>query len=192
MTAGENPFRSARVTGLGFCWPEGGSMAVLMAEWRSAGCRGAVAGAKGNGKSTLLREWMAALAEEGWVCWALRLTEESPRLPRKLAPPVGSDGRPVCAVLDGAEQMGWVDRRRWRRAVRRLQGEIQTCHDPRGARLPVLWTLQAGPAQVEHLLGQLLGGARGRVPESAAELLAAHQGDVRQLLRSLYDRAAGW
>jgi len=185
MTAGQNPFRASRIHALPFLWPQGESWETLEARWREQGFKGALVGSHGNGKSTLLEEWMPRLEARGWSCQLLRLTEEAPRLPAgfRLAP--APAGRRRCLLLDGAEQLGFRGWQRFRRLTRRAEGLILTSHRP--GRLPTLLDFQTDPARLASLLNTLLDGDLSRLPASPAALLAGHHQDVRLVFRHLYD-----
>lgn len=185
MSAGQNPFRASRMHALPFLWPEGESWETLEARWEAHGFRGALIGSHGNGKSTLLNEWIPRLEAKGWSCQPLRLTEEKPRLPAgfRLAP--SPPGRRRCVLLDGAEQLGPLGWLRFRRRIRGADGLLLTAHSP--GRLPTLLEFRTDAARLTRLLETLLDGDLSRLPASPAELLAAHHQDVRLVFRHLYD-----
>lgn len=183
MDAARNPFRASRIESLPFLWPEHECWKTLEERWIRHGRQGALVGMHGNGKSTLLTEWMARLEAEGWDCQVLRLTEEAPRLPRGFCLQPGD--RPRCAVLDGAEQLGPLGWRLWKHRTRRADGRILTSHKP--GLLPTLLRVETDAARLAQLLRQLLEDDVSRLPAPPEQLLREHSGDVREVFRHLYD-----
>ena len=189
MKAGENPFRTSRVHGLPFLWPEGEGWDTLTGRWEAAGFRGALTGPHGNGKSTLLGAWVLRLREGGWEPRVWRLTEEFPCLPADFARQCRDWPVKGVAVLDGAEQMGLWDRWRWRWHTRGAAGMILTNH--KTDMVPTVLRVGTTPAQLLVLLEMLLEGTGVALPPKKPEdLLHMHGGDVREVFRWLYDAVA--
>ena len=182
-----NPFRIQRTDALLFrlqdmTWEQ------LLARLESLHFRGAIVGAKGRGKSTLVRDLDARLQAEGWRINRLRLdtsqrdfsTEQWRSFPRL-------DHRDLI-LLDGAEQLNhW----RWYlflRQARRAGGLIVTSH--RVGLLPTLYQCDSSPQLLQELIAEISEDSKDvlKLEESRArELLSRHGGNVREAFRELYD-----
>lgn len=148
--------------------------------------RGAIVGAHGSGKTTLIEDLGARLVADGLRVHWIRLNDEhravQPELCREHAATLG----PRDAVLvDGAEQLGvrawWVLCLR----VRRAGVFVATTH--RGGRLPTVYRCATSVDLLRQLVAEL--GESISVAEAAA-LHARHRGNIREALRELYDVAA--
>lgn len=180
MLARDNPFSADRIERLlryrleGETWP--GLLARLCAlRWRAA-----IVGPHGSGKTTLLEELTPRLRALGFHPLHLQLNRQRRRLsPRDLK------GR--FLLLDGAEQLSRLSWWRFRFEARAAAGLLITLHRP--ARLPTLLETETSPALLDRLLGEL-------VPDPAAWrhpahlLFTQHEGNIREVLRSLYDLCA--
>jgi hypothetical protein len=93
-------------------------------------------------------------------------------------------------LLDGAEQMSaWS----WRRFVGQCRGAggiLITCH--RAGRLPTLHECRTDEDLVADIVASLLGGRDHPAASDLSELYDRHGGNVREVLRELYDRWAGF
>lgn len=155
-----------------------------LARFRGLGWRAAIAGPHGSGKTTLLEDIAPRLAALGFRPRLLRLDAERQECSHAELRQMSAD-RGAFILLDGAEQMGWMAWRRFSRATLGAQGLLITVH--RASRLPTLLTTRTSPELVEVLLADL-GCERWR--SEARELFARHGGNVREVLRGLYDFAA--
>ncbi|MFT5460797.1 MAG: hypothetical protein ACI9K2_007317, partial [Myxococcota bacterium] len=166
------PFRSARVDALR---PRGVDVPAL---WRTLvqRRRGALVGPTGSGKTTLLEALARHAQSQGWSAVFARADEPLPPLP---------SGPNSFVALDSLECLGPP---RWWAVQLRLRGVsvvAGTVHRP--GRLPTVWTT----APTLELVHQLLADLGTAPPEPlVADLFTRHEGDVRQVLRSLYDLAA--
>jgi hypothetical protein len=168
MQARDNPFRSERIETLRYRF-EGDSWEGLLARLAALGYRAAIVGPHGSGKTTLLEELEARLKAAGFNT---RRT-----LPRR--PDPGD-----ILLLDSA---GLLSPHKWfriRRRATRAHGLVITDH--RSGRLPTLIRCGTSPALLRELVSEL-----GPVPHDLDALHAKHCGDVRRVLRELYDRCAG-
>src|SRR5258706_13451597 len=66
LLARENPFRSARVMGIRYRFPEGFSWASLLRRLQQLGNRAALVGSEGSGKTTLLDQLEPSLIDLGF------------------------------------------------------------------------------------------------------------------------------
>lgn len=188
MRPRDNPFRTGRLERLpyrlpGITWDE------LDARLAASGRRGAIVGAHGTGKTTLLEEWGGRLRGAGWVTRRLRCDAENRSFPRGvLRVWLGRVSSREIILFDGAEQvslpMWWGFRHRSRRAG----GLIITTH--RAGRLPTLIECRTSAELLAELAAELLGGRDPSVPATARDLFERHGGNVREALRAWYDRLA--
>lgn len=187
VRARDNPFRTERTDNLryrapGFDWGD------LMARLEVRGGRGALRGAQGTGKTTLLRELGVRLAGLGLEVRSLRPSLDDRRLAtsqvRELPRGAGSG---TALLLDGADRVGLFE---WWRLVRSAQPAgilVVTTH--REGRLPTLHRCETSAALLSELATELTA-ATELSSVSLVDLFSREQGNVRTALRSLYDRFA--
>jgi hypothetical protein len=186
LRARDNPFAVQRVHAIryrlaGVTWEE------LLESLAALGFRAALVGPHGHGKTTLLEELGARLAERGFRIRTATLRQGERRLGAERSAALFRDPDPRDLLLvDGAEQLDalswWTLRLRGRAAA----GLIVTSHQP--GLLPTLHECRTTPELLAGIVAELAGRADG---EEVAELFARHGGDLRLALRELYDRAAG-
>lgn len=185
MRPRENPFRAQRLDGLSYRFSAGTSADSLLERFFRLGARAAIVGPHGHGKSTLLRALAAALHEQGYEVRRAILRAEAPRLtPAERRNFLAALTPRTVLFLDGAEQLGEA---RWallRLRARRAGGLLITTHRP--GRLPTLFECRTSPELLNELVETL---APGLVPEaSVRELFKGTRGNVRESLRTLYER----
>lgn len=193
MRARDNPFGAQRLLALryrlsGLTWED------LLARLAALGYRAALVGPHGHGKTTLLEELAVRLEGRGFRLRSATLHDGERRLGADQERTLFADlTRRDCLLLDGAEQLNPLS---WRRAERRSRaagGFIVTSH--RAGLLPTLVECRTTPELLGDLVRELVGdGAAGGHPSSLAELCAQlftrHGGNLRDVLRELYDRWA--
>ena len=188
MRARDNPFSTDRVLRVRYRL-DGVGWDTLMTRLVRLNYRAAIVGPKGSGKTTLLEDLTPRLERLGFEPKLLRLDEEHRHLTavaereffRGLGP------RDIV-LLDGAEQMsGW----RWWRFRRRSTGGgglIITSHRP--GLLPTLIESRPTPELLDHVLRELLGSPAPMLQEQGRRLFEECEGNVREVLRGLYDLCA--
>jgi hypothetical protein len=186
LRARDNPFAVQRVHAIryrlaGITWKE------LLERLAALGFRAALVGPHGHGKTTLLEDLGARLAEEGLRVRAATLRQGERRLgPVRSSALFRDPGPRDLLLVDGAEQLDplswWTLRLRSRAAA----GLIVTSHRP--GLLPTLHECRTTPELLAGIVADLSGAADG---EEVAELFTRHGGDLRLALRELYDRSAG-
>lgn len=196
MRPSENPFASHRIEALAFDFPAGLDWRSSLARLERLDYRGAIVGTRGNGKTTLLFELKDRLEARGFDVRLERL--------RPLDSSGGSQGSGAgvffepreCArrwrageilLLDSAGLLGRLDILRLRCLARRARGLVVTSHG--ACWLPTWIECRTTKRQFQALVQQL----SREIPQCERELddlLARHRGNVREALRSLYDRFA--
>jgi hypothetical protein len=187
MIARENPFRTERVHALPYRPPEGG-LEALAERFDAMGRRGALVGPQGSGKTTLLENLVPEIAARGHPVRRIDLDREPGFFDAAIYRPFFESLAPgTVVILDSAEKLG---RWRWRafeRESRRAGGLLITTHNP--GFLPTLLACRASPLLLEELVRELVGADAETLP--LGPLYDLHQGNLRLVLRSLYDLYAG-
>src|SRR5688572_13545638 len=179
MRARDNPFAAERMHAIRYL-PMGWTWEEMLARLATMRNRAAVVGPHGTGKTTFLAGLARQLRERGWHCRSIMLRSDDRRIP--LTEGLGESD---IVIVDGAEQLSPLA---WRRLIwktRRAGGLIISSHAP--GRLPTLLRTAATAEILQHVLRELSIDPAGIECEA---LLRQHGGNVRDLLRELYDRAA--
>jgi molybdopterin-guanine dinucleotide biosynthesis protein len=178
MPARDNPFRSERIGALAFRYPPGCDQHSLLGRLAAFGHRAAIVGPAGSGKTTLSRDLERALGRD-YRIWRVTQRHGDRRLTRHLPQLDVED----YVVLDGAEQLAWVEVQTLRWQARGAGGLLMLSHRPVG--LPTLLATATSQALLDDLIAELVPGRR-----DIAAALAHHGGNVRAALRALYDECA--
>lgn len=187
--ARDNPFRVRRVLRLRYRLDAAGWQRLLD-RFDRLDRRAALVGPQGSGKTTLLEDLEERLEDGGWRLLRLRLSRECRRLSRGEWARVAGAGREVLVTVDGVEQLMWWQRRRLERLSRGAGGLLVTRH--RAGRLPTLHEHRTSPALLTALVADLVGREESaRLEPELVRLFAVHRGNLRDCLRSLYDRWSG-
>ena len=188
LRACDNPFRVGQIHALAYEDPAL-DWDHMLSRLEAQGFRGAIMGAHGRGKSTLLHELGARLEGEGFAIRDVFLNDQSKWSFRDRIRCIQSgelDGQFV--LLDGCEQLGPVAWRQFRWAARRASGLVVTTHRP--GRLETLFECQTSPGLLDALLARLVPQAVPALHEVAHRLYDEHGGDIRAVWFGLYDRCA--
>lgn len=186
MRARDNPFAVQRVHAVRYRLADV-SWEGLLERLAALEFRAALVGPHGHGKTTLLEDLGARLAERGFRVRRATLRQGERRLGAvRSAALFRAPGPRDLLLVDGAEQLDplswWTLRLRSRGAA----GLIVTSHRP--GLLPTLHECRTTPELLAGIVMDLAGTADG---EEIAELFVRHGGDLRLALRELYDRSAG-
>lgn len=188
LPARENPFATDRVLTIRYRPPHG-DWDELLAKLARLDYRAAIVGPEGSGKTTLLEDLAAPLERRDFRVRRLRLSRERPRFDRVALRAFWASLEPRDAILfDGAEQLGRWGWRRFRFRARRAAGLVITSHRPR--MLPTLITCRTSPELLRDIVGELYPTRAAEFNSLLDALYAKHEGNLRLVLRELYDLAA--
>ena len=187
MKARLNPLRSSAWSGLGYHFSAGSSWDEVCKRFLELGCKGAVQGEQGSGKTTFLQEFEHRLNTLGLQ--AVRVSAKDfpisswfrfRRLVQQQA-----QARTVL-LLDDADVLPLPHRLILRCWLRRLPGLALAVHGH--SFLPAFHHCRTSPALLGELLTEI---APAQVSScKSAELFLKHRGNVREVFRELYQLAA--
>jgi len=186
MRARDNPFAVHRIHALRFRLTDEG-WRELLARLSTLGCRAAIVGPEGSGKTLLLEELGARLGTLGLAPCLLTLRRGERRpAPEARAALLAGLGPADVVLVDGADELGPLAWSSLRRAARKAGGLVVTSHRP--GLLPTLWTCGTSVELLADLVRELVGSEEAEAlrPRLAA-LFDRHRGDLRAALRALYD-----
>jgi hypothetical protein len=177
MRARDNLFSADRVLQVryrleGITWEE------LLRRLERLGYRAAIAGEEGTGKTTLLEELGARLDARQGRARLVRV--EGGRLPR-----LGAVGAGEILLVDGAERLPWHAWLGLRVRTRRAAGLVITVRRP--GRLPTLIRTATSLSLLDSIVEELLGPEAAALRDTTRRLFTVHQGNLRAVLRDLYD-----
>lgn len=204
-----NPFRARQISPgrLPYFFPPGHDIGQLLQRFIDNGLRGQIVGGHGTGKSTLLQNLTAELGRCNYQVFPVCVTAETRRRFRRLRKSISrlhlemADPNSHLRVItiDGCETATrWERFRFFPRARRAGWGVLVTTHQDLG--LPTLWSTKVTSENARQVIGALASleclpsePELPREPERVVPdelldaLLARHQGDMREVLFSLYD-----
>jgi hypothetical protein len=176
--ARENPFASWRVERIRYR-PQGMGWDQIMARLEELNHRAAIVGPDGSGKTTLLEDLAGRLSGRFRVRLVVRDNgHEAAPLPTAFS-------ADEVLLIDGADRLSWPRWRMLRWRSRRAAGLVVTSH-----RHGLLSTLIETGTSME-LMRDLVGELTDDMPADLETLFHHHGGNVRDVLRLLYDRRAG-
>ncbi|MCG8584062.1 MAG: AAA family ATPase [Pirellulales bacterium] len=183
--ARDNPFAVDRVLRVRYHFAKG-SIEELCTRLESANWCGAIVGPHGTGKTTLLEDLADHLRRQGWRVRGARLTTERPSFDRSSLKRLFADAGPRDIIaLDGAEQLSRFAWRRFQRRARGAGGLIITSH--RAGLLPTIRNATTSLETLNYVVEQLVPAPSHAVRDEAQRLFAEHGGNIRDVIRSLYD-----
>lgn len=187
-SARDNPFRVERILQVRYL-PLGADWPALWSRLGELRFCGAICGPEGSGKTTLLEDIAARLQAAGRTTRWLQLRRETRGSAPESCRAVLAGATPAdILLLDGAEQLGPLAWRQFRRRARRHAGLIITAHRP--GRLPTLVDCRTTVALLESIVARLVPDDIDALRDDLPALFTKHRGNVRDCLRALYDRYA--
>ncbi len=186
-----NPFASRRVRpgAIPFQFPDGLDAAALVERLAQLGWRGAIVGAHGTGKSTLLATLTPELARAGRDVRSIALHDGQRRLPQEFIAAFPADQNGLV-VVDGYEQLSFWSRWRLDRRCRAVgAGLLVTAHA--ATSLPILFHTVADEKLAEQIVYQLMTTTEDVAPaidrDEVCSSWSKHRGNLRETLFDLYD-----
>lgn len=189
MLARLNPCATDRLEKLTFQFPAGQNWEERLEALRSNSYRGAIVGPQGTGKTALLFELQAKLERLGCKTWLRRPPPDRTGQSRMVKDALNQSPTTLL-LIDSAERLS-----RWKwwhlriATARRRQGLIVTLH--RRRTLPTWVHTSTDLPLFNNLLTQLgLDINHPEIEARARQAFAAHRGNLRAALLSLYDAFA--
>jgi adenylate kinase family enzyme len=188
LRARDNPFAIEHVLKLRYRFGND-DWTSLLNRLQSLSYRAAIVGPHGSGKTTLLEDLGERLSARGFQIHRLFLNEQSREYPAEFLRRGRKNFTSNDIILfDGCEQLGSLAWLRFRSESRRAGGLVITTHA--GGRLPTLRTCETNRGLLGDLVCQLMQSEKTIAPEILDRLFDKHRGNLRDVLRELYDRAA--
>jgi hypothetical protein len=205
----DNPFATCWIKpgAIPFRFDENQSAESLVVNLASHSWQGAIIGPHGSGKSTLLESLKPALRTARCRILSTKTRYDQRRLPSEFwnqlheatarlkcdwpcasAATLPADNMRVLAVIDGFEQLAWLERTRIQRFCRRHGiGLLVTSHRSLG--LPTLIRLSPDRTIIDRLVADLCEEvSTGVTAADVAESHACHGSNVREIFFDLYNR----
>lgn len=189
MNARTNPFASRHVESLPFQHPVR-SIEEIMAHLNDLNYRASIIGPEGSGKTTLLETIGDRLCQDGFKTVYIRFDEENKRFKKDLFGRIPKIKAASHAFLvDGVEQLSWLDWKRFCLYTRNAGAMIITSHVKSQwmRMMPTLLNTKTSPELLYDLVLKLVE-KKDMVPkQEISRLFDSHHGNIRLALRELYD-----
>lgn len=189
VSARENPFMVQRTDAIPFDFQETDfkSIEAFANHARTFNFRGAILGAHGRGKTTLLSDLNSYLRKQAIDCELVFLPRETDRQQVAIENLVRRGQAGAIVLLDGLERLSFFQRPRLIARSRSFAGFIATTH--RSGSLRTLILCRTSQSTLAAVLDSLELN-RPAIAKPAMALLAKRKGNVRLVLRDLYDQYA--
>ena len=149
--------------------------------------RGAIVGKHGRGKTTLLADLHRWLVQQSFDCELVYVARESELQTDLIAKLTRRGNEGAILLVDGLERLRFLTRNRLVWQSKSFGGFIATTH--RTGRLKTLVRCRSSLATLQGILDSL-GITDPGLRSKAISLWPRHQGNIRLVLRQLYDDVA--
>lgn len=188
MRACDNPFAMSRIERVPYLMPDCDWEGIEKRLAKNRG-RGALIGPHGHGKTTLLEAIAGQLTDRGYDVSFLRFNDVDRIISPERASLIASANHPRSAVMiDGAEVLPLHRWYRIRFALRHAGFVIITAHTP--GYLPALYECRTTPDTLHRVIQHVAPREAARIRNECGALHDRFNGNVREVLRHLYDRYA--
>lgn len=190
VAAKDNPFATHRVEAVSFRFAEG-HWKDHLERLQSMNWRAAIVGNQGTGKTTLMLELKARLDGElvtrdgGLQSHYWFVSRDSRKHSKELGQVIQCAAPYGVLLVDGIERLSWRQRRRLLRHNPHQTRLVVTAHGSAG--LPVWIHCQTDWPLMQTLLAELVDPPEEALVQEAKRLFNSHRGNIRDVLRSLYD-----
>jgi hypothetical protein len=188
-TAKNNPFATSRVLQVRYT-PQGCSWDDLLERLESMQYRGAIVGACGTGKTTLIEDMHQRLRQQGLSCRSIFVTIDVKVPFKKIRQTLNTETFDVL-LIDGADHLNklvW----RWIKGAtkRRNIGLVVTSHTP--GMLPTLIECSTSAKLLSDIVTRLTPNTSDPQLDARRieDVYHKHNGNIRDALRQLYDITA--
>jgi len=197
MNSRNNPFASRHVESLAFQYPDI-SLEEIMTRLKELNYRAAIIGPEGSGKTTLIETIGEKLRQDGFKTVYVRFDEENKKIKRDFFnrnPKNRITGH--AFLVDGAEQLSWLDWKRFCLQTKNAKAVIITSHAetrmmrrmmrPMMRMMPALLNTTTSPELLYDLVLKLVGKKDMVSRQEISRLFESHHGNIRLAMRELYD-----
>ncbi len=189
VLAKDNPFVVQRTDAISFDFAETDfeDIASFAHHVGTSNFRGAILGPHGHGKTTLLCDLQKWFLSQEIDCELVFLPREKAPRQATLAETIQRGRRGAIILLDGIERLPFVARQRLVGQSKSFNGFIATTH--RRGRLPTLIQCRTSQRTLMAIL-DALELKRPEIRAAGIPLLSKYNGNMRFVLRELYDQYA--
>lgn len=187
MRACDNPFSTTKVERtLGFD-PQlnGTSWEAIESRWLELGKRAALIGPHGAGKTTFIDAFAKRLHARGVEIYRLFLNTEASIISSDQWHEL-SNCQGKVVILDGEEQLSFLQRRRFYKLTHSATGVLISRHSK--GKLPSLLDFTPRMETLEHCVKMLAPAHYEQLAPSLDHWWIVHRGNIREILLRCYDR----
>jgi len=189
VAARDNPFIVQRTDAIlfDFCDTPFVGMEAFAKHVAGFGFRGAIVGKRGRGKTTLLSELHSWLINQSLDCELAFINRETKLQGDRITQLVQRGNAGAILLIDGLERLPFLARHRFVSQSKSFGGFIATTHQT--GRLKTLVRCRSSLKSLQGILDSL-GITNPRLRSNAVSLWSRHRGNIRLVLRQLYDDVA--
>ena len=188
MRARDNPFCAERIDRIAYI-PVAAVVEDLVSKIEQMNFRGAITGPRGAGKTTLLGGLKSRFKEKSFTVKTIFVNDTTPFTKDRRKEFIVGLTCGELVFLDGAEQLGTIGWRRFKRQVlESAAGLVITSHKP--GLLETIIECSTTPGLFLEIVSQLTGEGFPLDEKQLIEIYDHHKGNIRNCLRQLYDICA--